>query len=87
MTVRSPKSPRPHSRRSSIDGAKTKSVMKYGSKMTALCLDNVSARHVEGAANPELAAKWLRKMKLSILRKAFACSKIAFLSDGKCRYC
>ena len=87
MTVHSPKSPRSPSRRSSIGGAKTKSAMKYGSKMTALCLDNVIARHVEGAANPKLAAKWMQKMKLSILRKVSACSKIAFLSDGTYLLC
>ena len=86
MTVRSPKSPRPPGgRRSSVGGGvKTKSAMKYGSKMTALCLDNVIARHVESAGNPQLAAKWMHKMKLSILRKVSACSKTTFLSDGKC---
>ena len=60
-----------------------RSAFRYGSKMAQMCADNVISRHLEGATNPSLTAKWLNKMKLSILRKVSACSKIAFLSDGK----
>ena len=82
MTARKSTSP---GRRASSGVVHTKSAMKYGSKMTALCLDNVIARHVDGSANPQLTARWLQKMKLSILRKVSASSKTAFLSDGKCK--
>ena len=60
-----------------------RSAFRYGSKMVQMSVDNVIARHVESATNPILANKWLNKMKLSILRKVSACSKIAFISDGK----
>jgi hypothetical protein len=84
MTLASPKSPKSSAKKRTPAKAASnnRSAFKYGSKMTAMCLDNVIARHVAGALNPELTAKWLQKMKLSILRKVSACSKVAFLNDG-----
>ena len=70
--------------KSAAKSVSNRSAFRYGSKMAQMCADNVIARHVNGATNPALATKWLNKMKLSILRKVSACSKVAFLSDGKC---
>ena len=70
--------------KSAVKTVSNRSAFRYGSKMVQMCAENVITRHVDGAKNPTLAAKWLQKMKLSILRKVSACSKVAFLSDGTC---
>lgn len=65
-------------KRSSSSGKKKPAKRNYASKVVGKIIDEVTAAKLNGTKNPTAMAKWMQKMKLSLLRKISLSSKSLF---------